>query len=206
MNRKSCAAKRRNHVSNPLLASVSAALIAAVMLSGSAMADRPPRPAAPGEAPAKGGELEEIIVTAEKRESTVQATPIAMTALVERSRPGEHRIDTGLVGAIPHIAAHAGPARPSMNARLGLLRRFRGTVGFYLDETPLSASAVALNGRTVIDADLYDQPHRGAAWTSGNAVRCRVDGGTIKLVTNPPSFITCWVGRSGRFPDHRRQH
>src|SRR5579883_606656 len=39
-------------------------------------------PATPGAAPAAGGaELEEIVVTAEKRESTVQATPISITAV-----------------------------------------------------------------------------------------------------------------------------
>ena len=61
------------------------------------------------------------------------------------------------------------------------------TVGFYLDESPLSASAVALNGRTVIDPDLFDLNHvevlrgpQGTLYGAGSM------GGTIKLVTNPP--------------------
>ena len=61
------------------------------------------------------------------------------------------------------------------------------TVGFYLDETPLSASAVALNGRTVIDPDLFDLNHvevlrgpQGTLYGAGSM------GGTIKLVTNQP--------------------
>jgi len=64
-------------------------------------------------------------------------------------------------------------------------------VGFYLDETPLSASAVALNGRTVIDADLFDLNHvevlrgpQGTLYGAGSM------GGTIKLVTNPPKLST----------------
>src|SRR5260370_12381908 len=63
------------------------------------------------------------------------------------------------------------------------------TVGLYIDETPLSASAVALNGRTVIDADLYDlnrteilRGPQGALYGAGSM------GGTIKLVTNPPKL------------------
>ena len=63
------------------------------------------------------------------------------------------------------------------------------TVGFYIDETPLSASAVALNGRTVIDADLYDlnrtevlRGPQGTLYGAGSM------GGTIKLVTNPPKI------------------
>jgi outer membrane receptor protein involved in Fe transport len=65
------------------------------------------------------------------------------------------------------------------------------TVGFYLDETPLSASAVALNGRTVIDADLFDLNHtevlrgpQGTLYGAGSM------GGTIKLVTNQPKLGT----------------
>jgi outer membrane receptor protein involved in Fe transport len=63
------------------------------------------------------------------------------------------------------------------------------TVGFYLDETPLSANAVALNGRTVIDPDLFDLNHvevlrgpQGTLYGSGSM------GGTIKLVTNQPAL------------------
>ncbi|HEY4972078.1 MAG TPA: hypothetical protein VII41_00640, partial [Steroidobacteraceae bacterium] len=55
--------------------SVLFALLGAAVFCDSAMAQQ----AAPAAKP--GTELEEIIVTAEKRESTVQATPIAMTAL-----------------------------------------------------------------------------------------------------------------------------
>jgi outer membrane receptor protein involved in Fe transport len=61
------------------------------------------------------------------------------------------------------------------------------TVGFYLDETPLSANAVALNGRTVIDPDLFDLNHievlrgpQGTLYGSGSM------GGTIRLITNQP--------------------
>ena len=82
------------------------------------------------------------------------------------------------------------------------------TVGFYLDETPLSASAVALNGRTVIDADLYDlnrteilRGPQGTLYGAGSM------GGTIKLVTNPPKLHDLRrFGRGRRLANHRRQH
>src|SRR5260370_34639929 len=63
------------------------------------------------------------------------------------------------------------------------------TVGLYIDETPLSASAVALNGRTVIDADLFDLNRteilRGPQETLYGPGSM---GRTIKLVTNPPKL------------------
>ncbi|HMK84413.1 MAG TPA: TonB-dependent receptor [Steroidobacteraceae bacterium] len=145
--------------------------------------------------PAKGGgELEEIVVTAEKRESTVQATPIAMTAL-SAGDLSEQNIGSiqDLVGAIPGISLRtAGPGQTEYEMRgLASSGGSVATVGFYLDETPLSASAVALNGRTVIDADLFDlnrtevlRGPQGTLYGAGSM------GGTIKLVTNQPKLNT----------------
>jgi outer membrane receptor protein involved in Fe transport len=154
-----------------------------------------PAPSAAGEvAPAHSGDLEEIVVTAEKRDSTVQATPISMTALSSADL-AEQNIGSvqDLVGAVPGISLRtAGPGQTEYEMRgLGSSGGSVATVGFYIDETPLSASAVALNGRTVIDADLYDLNHteilrgpQGTLYGAGSM------GGTIKLVTNPPKLST----------------
>ena len=176
------------------------ALLGAALLGTPAMADPDPLAAAAGASPAAaapakpGGELEEIVVTAEKRESTVQATPIAMTAL-SAGDLAEQNISSiqDLVGAIPGISLRtAGPGQTEYEMRgLASSGGSVATVGFYLDETPLSASAVALNGRTVIDADLYDlnrteilRGPQGTLYGAGSM------GGTIKLVTNPPKLNT----------------
>jgi outer membrane receptor protein involved in Fe transport len=165
------------------------ALVCAGALSGWASA------ATAGSTPAENGTgLEEIIVTAEKRDSTVQATPIAMTAL-SASDLAEQNIGSiqDLVGAVPGISLRtAGPGQTEYEMRgLGSAGGSVATVGFYIDETPLSASAVALNGRTVIDADLYDlnrtevlRGPQGTLYGAGSM------GGTIKLVTNSPKLGT----------------
>ena len=136
--------------------------------------------------------MEEIIVTAEKRESTVQATPIAMTALSAGDLMEQNITSIqDLVGAIPGISLRtAGPGQTEYEMRgLASSGGSVATVGFYIDETPLSASAVALNGRTVIDADLYDlnrtevlRGPQGTLYGAGSM------GGTIKLVTNQPKL------------------
>src|SRR5450631_500667 len=166
-----------------LASSILSGLLGATLLAGAAMA-------AP-ETESKG-ELQEIIVTAEKRESTVQATPIAMTALSAGDLTGENITSIqDLVGAIPGISLRtAGPGQTEYEMRgLASSGGSVATVGFYIDETPLSASAVALNGRTVIDADLYDlnrteilRGPQGTLYGAGSM------GGTIKLVTNPPKL------------------
>jgi iron complex outermembrane receptor protein len=153
-----------------------------ILISASALA------APPGEYAG----LEEIVVTAEKRESTVQATPIAMTALSAGDLTGQNITSIqDLVGAIPGISLRtAGPGQTEYEMRgLASSGGSVATVGFYIDETPLSASAVALNGRTVIDADLYDlnrtevlRGPQGTLYGAGSM------GGTIKLVTNPPKL------------------
>ncbi|MGO9994631.1 MAG: TonB-dependent receptor [Steroidobacteraceae bacterium] len=176
-----------------LISRIAASSLAAALAGGSlfhpALAASPP--ANPG---AENTGLEEIVVTAEKRESTVQATPIAMTAL-SAGDLSEQNITSiqDLVGAIPGISLRtAGPGQTEYEMRgLASSGGSVATVGFYLDETPLSASAVALNGRTVIDADLFDlnrteilRGPQGTLYGAGSM------GGTIKLVTNPPKLNT----------------
>jgi iron complex outermembrane receptor protein len=148
--------------------------------------------ATPGNAPADNTGLEEIVVTAEKRDSTVQATPISMTALSSADLAQENITTVeNLVGAVPGVSIRsAGPGQTEYEMRgLGSSGGSTATVGFYIDETPLSASAVALNGRTVIDADLFDlnrtevlRGPQGTLYGGGSM------GGTIKLVTNAPKL------------------
>ena len=143
-------------------------------------------------APEGKSELDEIVVTAEKRESTVQATAIAMTAMSAGDLLQANITSVqDLIGTVPGLSARtAGPGQTEYEMRgLGSSGGSVATVGFYLDETPLAASAVALNGRTVIDADLFDLNHtevlrgpQGTLYGGGSM------GGTIKLVTNPPKL------------------
>ena len=84
MKKVLCAARRGRFLARiGMSALVGAALLgAALLVRLRRMADPDPaagpaNPAAAAPAAKGGGELEEIVVTAEKRESTVQATPIA---------------------------------------------------------------------------------------------------------------------------------
>ncbi len=138
--------------------------------------------------------LQEIVVTAEKRDSTVQATPISITAVTGDDLAKQNVVNVDdLVGKLPGISLRtAGPGQTEFEMRgLSAGGGNSATVGFYVDETPLSASAVALNGRTVIDPDLFDLNHvevlrgpQGTLYGSGSM------GGTIKLVTNQPKLGT----------------
>jgi outer membrane receptor protein involved in Fe transport len=136
--------------------------------------------------------LEEVVVTAEKRGSTVQSTPISLTAIT-----GEQLAQQG-VSSVAAVAAEtpgismrsAGPGQTEYEMRgLPSSGGAAPTVGFYLDETPLTAPAAALNGKVTIDPDLFDlnrvEVLRGP---QGTLYGSSSMGGTIKLVTNAPKL------------------
>jgi iron complex outermembrane receptor protein len=138
--------------------------------------------------------LEEITVTAEKFNSTIQNTPISMSAL-----SGEQLAAAGIVAIedvireVPGLSMRsAGPGFTEIEAR-GLASNGGAapTVGFYLDEVPLSPPALSQSGKVVIDPNLYDlnrvevlRGPQGTLYGSGSM------GGTVKLVTNQPKLDT----------------
>jgi outer membrane receptor protein involved in Fe transport len=138
--------------------------------------------------------LEEIVVTAEKYNSTIQNTPISMSAL-----SGEQLDAAGITSVeelareIPGLSMRsAGPGQTEYEARgLASSAGAAPTVGFYLDEVPLSPPSQSQIGKVVIDPDLYDvnriellRGPQGTLYGSGSM------GGTIKIITNQPKLDT----------------
>jgi iron complex outermembrane receptor protein len=135
-------------------------------------------------------QLQEIVVTAQKRESTVQETPISITALSGQELGDRGITDlSAVVQSVPGVSMRtSGPGQTELEMR-GMTSSGgnSSTVGFYLDDVPLSAPASAQNGKVVIDPDLYDlnrievlRGPQGTLYGSGSM------GGTIKLVPNAP--------------------
>jgi iron complex outermembrane recepter protein len=138
------------------------------------------------------GGLSEITVTAEKFTSTIQNTPISISALSgdQLAAAGLTRIQD-IAHEIPGLSMRtAGPGLTEYEAR-GLASNGGAapTVGFYLDEIPLSPPALSQSGKVVIDPDLYDiervevlRGPQGTLYGSGSM------GGTIKVITNQPKL------------------
>jgi iron complex outermembrane recepter protein len=140
-------------------------------------------------APAETG-LEEIVVTAEKRASTVQDTPISITAVSGADLAARGIVDFSTLAAqTPGISMRDnGPGQTEFEMR-GMTSSGGNspTVGFYLDDVPMTAPAAAQNGKVVIDPSLYDlnrvemlRGPQGTLYGAGSM------GGTVKLVTNQP--------------------
>ncbi len=139
-----------------------------------------------------GSGLDEIVVTAQKRVSTVQNTPISISAV-----SGDDLVARGvaslaaLAQGTPGVSLKTeGPSQTEIEMR-GMTSSGgnSATVGFYLDDIPLAGPASAQNGHVVIDPDLYDlnrievlRGPQGTLFGSGSM------GGTVRLITNQPNL------------------
>jgi len=137
------------------------------------------------------GQLEEIVVTAAKREATIETTAISITAV-----SGADIVDRGftdlasLLQTVPGVSIRtSGPGMTEFEMR-GVASNGGNspTVGFYFDDTPLTAAAATNEGKIVISPDLYDlnrvevlRGPQGTLYGSGSM------GGTIKVVPNAPN-------------------
>ena len=139
-----------------------------------------------------GDALTEIVVTAEKRDSTVLKTPISITAVSGKDLDAAGIVNLSTVATeTPGVSIRsAGPGQNEIEMR-GMTSNGGAapTVGFYLDDVPLSPPAGANNGKVVIDPNLYDLDRvemlrgpQGTLYGSGSM------GGTVKLVTAQPEL------------------
>ena len=146
--------------------------------------------------------LEEIVVTAEKRESTVQKTAISMMAISEAEIQARGLEDFRSIALdTPGVSMKtSGPGQTEFEMRgLDATGGFSPTVGFYIDDAPLTAPAQAEQGKVVVDPDLYDlnrvevlRGPQGTLYGAGSM------GGTIKLVTNAPQLNTFSVSAQSK--------
>jgi iron complex outermembrane recepter protein len=134
----------------------------------------------------------EVVVTAQKRTSTVQDTPISIAAV-----SGEDLLARGvaslaaLAQGTPGVSLKSeGPSQTEIEMRgMTASGGNSATVGFYVDDIPLAGPASAQNGHVVIDPDLYDLDRieilrgpQGTLFGSGSM------GGTVRLITNQPNL------------------
>jgi iron complex outermembrane recepter protein len=136
--------------------------------------------------------LQEIVVTAERQRGTVQSTPMSITAYSGAQLEAQGVTDLSEVGyQTPGVSErNSGPGQTEYEMRgISSSGGTSPTVGFYLDDVPLTAPAEALEGKVVVDPSLYDlnrievlRGPQGTLYGSGSM------GGTIRLITNQPDL------------------
>jgi iron complex outermembrane receptor protein len=151
------------------------------------------------------GQIEEIVVTAEKREATIETTAISITALSGGDIQDRGFTDlASLLKTVPGVSIRtSGPGMTEFEMR-GVASNGGNspTVGFYFDETSLTAAAATNEGKIVISPDLYDLSRvevlrgpQGTLYGSGSM------GGTIKLVPNAPNPAAFDASAEVKFAD-----
>lgn len=149
--------------------------------------------AAPAPAPAsESNQLSEIVVTAEKRESTVQNTPISLTAVSQADIQSRGATDVAsLLTSVPGVSIRtSGPGLTEFEMRgMSSTGGNSPTVGYYYDDTLLTGTANSNEGKVVASPSLYDinrievlRGPQGTLYGSGSM------GGTIKIVPNAPNL------------------
>ena len=123
-------------------------------------------------------QLEEIVVTAEKRESTVQNTPISLTAVSGADIEARGLTDlSSLVQSVPGVSLRtSGPGMAEFEMRgVASTGGNSPTVGFYYGDISLTAPSASNEGKIVISPALYDLARvEVLARTPGHLVRLRV--------------------------------
>ncbi len=154
------------------------AALTAALISGSALAQ---------------GVLEEIVVTATKRESGLQEIPMSISAISGDALDRAGIADfTQIATAVPSVSFRSsGPGRTKLNIRgISAATGVAPTVSFYLDEMPvqtISSGSTTSFAQTIIDPKMFDLERvevlRGP---QGTLYGSSSMGGTIRLITRQP--------------------
>lgn len=136
---------------------------------------------------------DEIIVTATKRDTTLQEVPMSISAVsgaaLEKNGISDFQ---SLAGSVPSLSFRSsGPGRQKLTLRgLSSSAGVAPTVSFYIDDMPVSSISSAANSasqQSVLDPNLYDLDHveilRGP---QGTLYGSSSMGGTVRLITRQP--------------------
>jgi iron complex outermembrane receptor protein len=140
-----------------------------------------------------GPVLQEVVVSAQKRDTKLQETPISISAVTGADLAAAGISDVQAIAQrTPGLAmSSAGPGRSVYNINgISSAAGSSSTVGFYLDDIPLTpATDGSQTARFFFDPDLFDVARvevlrgpQGTLYGAGSM------GGTIRIIANAPQL------------------
>jgi iron complex outermembrane receptor protein len=140
-------------------------------------------------------QLAEITVTATRQATTIQTTPISITAFTADQISSRGIVDVdSLVSSVPAIAArnNGGPGEVEFEIRgLNSQGGNSSMVGMYLGEIPLSTAMGSQLGKNSMNPGLYDlQRVEVLSGPQGTLYGSSSMGGTIRLIPAPAQLNT----------------
>ncbi|HXS21858.1 MAG TPA: TonB-dependent receptor plug domain-containing protein, partial [Steroidobacteraceae bacterium] len=171
---------RSARVSSPMLLVVTSAFV----VGQAARADDAPSQ------PQTAAELQEVVVTAQKRQEKLINVPMAVTAITGASIQSMHLIDfADLETQVPGLSVELeAPGLDKLTLRGENVGGVGSTVTTYLDDVPFGSSNALANGSIAAgDFDTWDlQRVEVLRGPQGTLYGAGSEGGLIKYVTNPP--------------------
>jgi iron complex outermembrane receptor protein len=176
-----------------LTGGVSAASIDASSAQQASQAPSTPEDTAkPARSAEQGQALEEIVVSARKVTESLQNAPLSVSALDEKTLENTGVLNLQDLGrVVPSLSVNSvGPGQNQLILRGVSSSGGQATVGYYLDDTPISGSgSTNLYETNSTDPSLFDLTRievlRGPQGTLYGASSM---GGTVKYVTNQPDL------------------
>jgi iron complex outermembrane receptor protein len=171
---------RSLRVSSPMLLILSSAFV----LGQTARADD-------GSAqPQTAVELQEVVVTAQKRSEKILDVPMAVSAITADALQSQKLIDfADLETQVPGLSVElTAPGLDRLTLRGENVGGVGSTVGTYIDDVPFGSSNALANGEgTTGDFDTWDlQRVEVLRGPQGTLYGAGSEGGLLKYVTNPP--------------------
>ena len=171
---------RSSRVSSPMLLVVTSAFV----VGQAARADDAPSQ------PQTAAELQEVVVTAQKRQEKLINVPMAVTAITSDSIQSMHLIDfADLETQVPGLSVELeAPGLNKLTLRGENVGGVGSTVTTYIDDVPFGSSNALANGSIAAgDFDTWDlQRVEVLRGPQGSLYGAGSEGGLIKYVTNPP--------------------
>jgi len=139
--------------------------------------------------------IEEVVVTATKRESSLQDIPMSISAISGETLEKSGVVDfTDVATTVPAVSFRSGgPGRTKLNVRgISAATGVAPTVSFYIDEMPIqtiSSSSTTSFAQAIVDPKMFDLERvevlRGP---QGTLYGSSSMGGTIRLITRQPQI------------------
>ena len=155
---------------------------------------------------APSDQLAPIVVTATRRTTTVQTTPISITAITSEQIASRGISDSdSLASSVPGIAVRntGGPGEMELEVRgLNSQGGNSSMVGMYLGEIPLSTATGSQLGKNLMDVGLYDvQRVEVLRGPQGTLYGSSSMGGTIRVLPNAPQLNTFAASTEDKISD-----
>ena len=180
---------RRDHQYVSIGARLGARLVAVALALGSATlwADEQ-QPAQPNEQAAPPGALQEVVVTATRREQSLSKVPISVSALTQEGLDDRGIKDFSEVARFTPGVNFDTSGTNNISIRGISGTGGAGTTGIYLDDTPIQMRALAFNPDEALPKSFDIERVEVLRGPQGTLFGAGSEGGTVRYITTQPSL------------------